>query len=177
MLYYYSNSILPPFLTIQKMDHEDINSVAAIQQIEFEEQIDICSNDDWTTTTSKSKTTKKVKDDDNKKIPGHHRIKIKTKNDIFKVDLFETGYQPGLNIRNAISGSYYNHKTGTFDEHLYFKVIDTCYSGKNPYLLFYESPEQFERHYICNVSKETKRKWLERYNAEIEKRKMENIKQ
>lgn len=154
------------------MKHDDDNSVV-IQQFDFEDHLETCSSDNWTVATGKSRTAAKNKDDDNKKIPGHHRIKIKIDNIIMKVDFFETGYQPGLNIRNAITGSYYNNKTGTFDEHLYFKVIDACYSGKNPHFLFYESPEQFERHFFCTVSKETKRRWLERYNVEIAKRKTE----
>jgi hypothetical protein len=152
------------------MEQEDNNSSVVIQQFDFEDP-EICSSEDWTVASGKTKTANKNKDDNNQKIPGHHRIKIKINNDIFKVEFFETGYQPGINIRNALTGAYYNHKTGTFDEYFYFKVVDACYSGKNPYFLFYDSPEQFERHFFCSLPKETKRKWLERYNEEMSKRK------
>jgi len=152
------------------MEQDDDNSIVVIQQFDFEDPNDMYSNDDWTVATGKTKNSAKFRDDDNKKIPGHHRIKMKVDGSIFKVEFFETGYSPGLKIRNAITGSYYNHRTGTFAEHLYFKVIDTCYAGKNPHFLFYESPEQFERHFFCTVSKDVKKKWLERYNLEIAKR-------
>jgi hypothetical protein len=157
------------------MEQYDNNSVGAIQQFDFEDPNEIYSNDDWTVATGKSKNSTKFKDENNKKIPGHHRIKMKVDGNTFRVDFFETGHSPGLKIRNAITGSYYNHRTGTFDEHLYFKVIDTCYAGKNPHFLFYESPEQFERHFFCTVSKDVKKKWLERYNLEIAKRKTDNL--
>lgn len=108
-----------------------------------------------------------TKKDEEIPINGFHKIKIMVNNKIHKLEVFETGYQPGLLIRNAVSGYYYNHRTGTYKEQLYFKVVDTCNGGKNPLFLFYDSPEQYERHYLCSLSKYVKKQWLDRYNEEI----------
>ena len=52
----------------------------------------------------------------------------------------------GSLIRNAISGSVYEHVVGSKSENLYFKVVDSTgrYFRREPLVLYYDSPEQYE---------------------------------
>jgi hypothetical protein len=67
----------------------------------------------------------------------------------------------GTRIRNAVTGSYYDFIVGSSNEDLFFKVIDS--SGRNerkdPLMLYYDSPEQYENHHFTSVSPEVKQKW------------------
>jgi hypothetical protein len=98
---------------------------------------------------------------------GHHIIDGGKKNDKKQThEFYETFIYTRTTIRNAITGEKYNgFYTGTLDENLFFKVIDATAPVKNkePYILFYETPEQYERHTNQIVSKETKEKWNTKY--------------
>jgi len=63
-------------------------------------------------------------------------------------------------IRNAETGEYYKYKVGTMDEELFFKVIiSTGEVQTGPLTLFYESPEQYERHQHLQLDELTKKRW------------------
>jgi hypothetical protein len=66
-------------------------------------------------------------------------------------------------IRNAVTGTKYNIKVGSKDEALLFKVTNATgfNKRKEPLILYYDSPEQYEKHYFIHVSDEIKQKWLE----------------
>ena len=70
--------------------------------------------------------------------------------------------QHGSLIRNAVTGSRYNYLVGSADEDLLFKVTyATGHNGrKDPLMLYYDTPEQFENHYFTDVSPEIKKRWL-----------------
>ena len=72
--------------------------------------------------------------------------------------------QQGSRIRNAVTGERYPHLVGSKNEDLYFKVIDsTGRSGRrNPIILFYDTPEQYENHQLTKVSTEVKQNWLKK---------------
>ena len=97
--------------------------------------------------------------------PGYHRIVrahvgIKT-----KTELYSTSIIPGTKIRDAITG-HKNHNlyVGCWHEDLFFKVKDTSgYIGKETYSLFYDSPEQYERHFKTNNSVTTKKRWTDKF--------------
>jgi len=95
----------------------------------------------------------------------YYELKRKNKNgQIKKVACFASGSQ-GSSIRNAITGVYnYSHKIGSFAEYLYFSVVIATGESKHgePIILFYENPEQFERHFFVDVDQETKKRWLEK---------------
>ena len=65
-------------------------------------------------------------------------------------------------IRNAVTGARYDILVGSIDEDILFKVIDA--SGRNgrrePLMLYYDSPEQYEKHHLTIVSTEVKQIWL-----------------
>lgn len=95
---------------------------------------------------------------------GLHLIKRQSKDKKqHNVEVFVSGDQ-GSTIRNAISGSYYyGDKVGSKQEDSYFKVsISTGELGKEQVILFYDTPEQYERHMYTLVDPESKQMWLEK---------------
>jgi hypothetical protein len=86
------------------------------------------------------------------------------------VELYGSG-DIGSSIRNAVTGVKYNFVVGSLDEDLFFRVSD-C-SGRNrrrnPLILFYDSPEQYENHQFTSVSTKIKQQWYEKF-SEAKKR-------
>jgi hypothetical protein len=70
----------------------------------------------------------------------------------------------GSLIRNAVTGLRYDIFVGSKEESTLFKVTDaTGYNGKkDPLTLFYDSPEQYEKHHFTNVSTESKQQWVKK---------------
>ena len=68
----------------------------------------------------------------------------------------------GSLIRNAVTGLRYDFFVGSKEESTLFKVNDaTGYNErKEPLTLFYDSPEQYEKHHFTTVSPEIKQKWV-----------------
>jgi len=85
-----------------------------------------------------------------------------------RVDFFPTSTTPNMIIKNAMTGVYQGlddsfFRVGTLDEDLFFSVIlATGELGKNPLTLFYDNPEQYERHFFTKVSQQSKEKWTEK---------------
>ena len=79
------------------------------------------------------------------------------------IESYGSGLSGNL-IRNAVTGARYNINVGTTDEDILFKVSDS--TGRNgrkeSLILYYDSPEQFERHHFTTVSTEVKQKWNKR---------------
>ena len=79
-----------------------------------------------------------------------------------RVDCYTSG-DSGMSIRNAETGHYYRFKVGSKDEDLFFKValatgeLKTT-NGSN--VLFYDSPEQYEKHLMAEVDQEIKDRWV-----------------
>jgi hypothetical protein len=71
----------------------------------------------------------------------------------------------GTLIRNAVTGIRYDIKVGSEYENILFKVTDsTGYNKrKEPLILYYDSPEQYEKHRFTNVSDVIKKKWLKNH--------------
>lgn len=97
--------------------------------------------------------------------PGYHRIVrahdgIKT-----KTEVYSTSFIPGTMIRDAITGhKYTNYFVGSLNEELFFKVKDTSgYVGSGSFCLYYDSPEQYERHMKTTVSVKEKKAWTDRF--------------
>jgi hypothetical protein len=79
-----------------------------------------------------------------------------------RVDCYTSG-DSGMRIRNAETGQYYKFKVGSKDEDLFFKIalasgeLKTT-NGSN--VLFYDSPEQYEKHLMTEVDQEMKDMWV-----------------
>ena len=82
-----------------------------------------------------------------------------------RVEFFPTNVTPNSLIKNAVSGSHQYIdgrflRAGTRDEDLFFTVIlATGEFGQNAPVLFYDNPEQYERHFFAKVSQKIKEKW------------------
>jgi hypothetical protein len=129
---------------------------------------DMCHplNQECEPVISKNETNKKVKkmmSDMYQNNKGFHLIKRQSKDGKWhNVELFSSGCQ-GTTIRNAISGSYYyGDIVGSKREDLYYKVGISTGDGKDSIVLFYDSPEQYERHMYTVVDSENKQRWLEK---------------
>lgn len=77
--------------------------------------------------------------------------------------------QIGSTITNAITG--YKERgniVGSNKEDLYFKVsISNGENGNQPATLFYNSPEDYEKHQYILLSDLIKKKWNEKYTKAI----------
>lgn len=100
------------------------------------------------------------------------------KNKRTKVTFFETSLTPNRFIKNAITGVIESpFRVGTADEDLFFSVIlSTGECGQTPPCLFYDSPEQYERHFFTTVSDEAKLRWRTRYANAVHSRNKQSTK-
>ena len=71
----------------------------------------------------------------------------------------------GSTITSATTGiKYQEYNVGGKCEDLFFKVsISTGENKGNPVTLFYDSPEQFEKHQFVQLSNEVKQKWHDKF--------------
>jgi len=91
-----------------------------------------------------------------RKVPNKDGI-LKNK----KIVVYNSG-DIGSRIRDAITGAYRSDVVGTLNEHLYFSTILTGESPKGPLTLFFDSPEQYERHLHQTIPDRIKIAWQER---------------
>jgi hypothetical protein len=85
-----------------------------------------------------------------------------------EIGYFATYDTPNSKIVNAITGLRYRDEdpklkilVGSIHEDMLFKVrISNGENKNNPVLLFYDSPEQFEKHQYTLINQKTKETWL-----------------
>ena len=85
-----------------------------------------------------------------------------------EIGYFATYDSPNSKIVNAITGFRYRDEdpklkilVGSIHEDMLFKVrISNGENKKDPVLLFYDSPEQFEKHQYTLLNQKTKETWL-----------------
>jgi hypothetical protein len=125
---------------------------------------DFSDNITFTTLNSKQKKSKKDSDAINNSDKGYHKIKIPYGHKSIEIEAYSTQTTPGKPIRDAITGyRYIKHLVGSINENLYFKIIlATGQLGNEGRLLFYNNPEECERHMKIVISKETKQKWTDK---------------
>jgi hypothetical protein len=75
--------------------------------------------------------------------------------------------ETGTNIINAVTGYTSKCKVGSRDERLFYSVAICTGEGRHrqPISLFYDSPEQYEEHYMTIVDDERKELWHKKYKA------------
>ena len=97
-----------------------------------------------------------------------HNVKRrqKTKTGMISVDLeyFSSGSIDSV-ITSATTGMKYNeYRVGGKEEDLFFKVgVANGETKTGPVNLFYDSPEQFEKHQNVTLANEIKKKWYDKY--------------
>ena len=94
---------------------------------------------------------------------GYHKLmrNILVNNRTKKIELgvYGSGSQESP-IRNAETGEYYKYKVGTMDEDLFFKnMVSIGEIPSGPLTLFYDSPEQYERHQGITLDNLIKKRW------------------
>ena len=158
------------------MSDYDNNSVRSLNDndrgymVQFDDDNLSVVTDDLSTKSAEKKVFKMGRNgwkyDDIKMLDsGYHRI-VRSHDGIkTKMEVYSTSFIPGTWIRDAITGHKYpNYRVGSWHEDLFFKVKDTSgYVGKETYCLYYDSPEQYERHMKGTVSDTVKRTWTEKF--------------
>jgi hypothetical protein len=93
----------------------------------------------------------------------YHIIYRKNRGKMNKIGLFASGVR-GNTIRNAVSGQRYSgHVVGSKSEDFYYKVqVSTgeINSNGDSISVFYDSPEQYEKHFGTFVEQSCKERWL-----------------
>ena len=112
-------------------------------------------------------------DDDNNQTSALHKIKslnrgyhkimrniiVNNRNKKMEIGVYGSGSHESP-IRNAETGEYYKYKVGTMDEDLFFKaMVATGEIPSGPLTLFYDCPEQYERHQYVDLDNSAKRRW------------------
>ena len=105
---------------------------------------------------------------DTNSVKGHHRVFRKINNKTVPIYLYTTRYTPNSKIRNAVSG--FGDKQvvvgrAKYEDSFFKVVLATGELGKDPYgnHLYYDSPEQYEKHFYTTVDKKIKDNWWQRY--------------
>lgn len=95
---------------------------------------------------------------------GYRKIK-KNPSRRYTLEFYYTSILPDTHIRNAISGERTKWRVGRkLEESLFFSVIiATGELSNGPYMLFYDSPEQYEKHQNLKISQRTKEQWYEKH--------------
>jgi hypothetical protein len=90
------------------------------------------------------------------------------------VQVYETNTTPNHRIRDAITGMYWQrHKVGSSAENLFFKVCwATGHEGRqSPLVLYFNGPDEFEKHMLTEVDPTVKHEWRMRHIEELRKEK------
>jgi len=95
---------------------------------------------------------------------GFRKITIFNKGKPIDIEYYQTLSTPGIMIRDAITGARsQENRVGSKEEDLFFKARFTIGKGDNDGpLVFFNSPEQYERHMHTTISQELKEKWHNR---------------
>lgn len=129
---------------------------------DFHNQVDYDDLDEISVKANSRKINRVFEDTEDSK---RHIIKGKNKKNVV---IFSSG-SSGSKIRNAMSGAYTNDIVGSAVEDLYYRVSYAV--GSENKKLYYDSPEQYEKHFGCDIDKdvsngsELKKQWAERARA------------
>jgi hypothetical protein len=135
--------------------------------------------------SSNVKHQHKIIDDMKKSDGGYNKIyrTVLSEDGLSKkipIEIYTTRFTPNFKIRNAVSGLYEkNMYVGRRDEDLFFKAALATGEIKNSNSshLYFDSPEECERHMHTTISQDIKKKWFDKYLAEKNRRKAEKEKQ
>ena len=84
-----------------------------------------------------------------------------------KVEVYSSPLLSNGLIRNAVTGIRMEHRVGSKYEDLYFRVMDVHADNHTPIndlprKLFYDNPEQCERHLQITISNDVKETWSQK---------------
>jgi hypothetical protein len=144
--------------------------------------------------SSESSITASVSNRRFKSVPivdkGYFSVKYAIRKHRFRLEGYSSGKIPGAVIRNAVTGIYESdylnnrsHMVGTRSEDLFFKVtLAISHVGSEPKTLFYDSIDQYERHFNTTVKDDVAQRWREKnqfarakYEGESSKQEIEYV--
>jgi hypothetical protein len=101
-----------------------------------------------------------------KEVPNpnyNQKVRGSKPNKMVTIELYGSGCM-GNHIRSAVNGFRTSHIVGTQDENFYFTVVDSIgHRGrKEPLFLFFDSPEQYEKHCYVTLPHNLKNAWHEK---------------
>lgn len=156
--------------------HNDNGSVGSYDVDSYDEELEIqyynnkfrSIEDDESTLDSNKKKHRKMIDEAKKADKGYNKITRVVNNKKQNIEVYSTNNTPGTYIRNAVTGCRFReYKVGSLHEHLFFKVsMVTGEMNKYSSTLFFDNPEQYERHMKIDAPQELKEKW-EQKSTEI----------
>jgi hypothetical protein len=124
------------------------------------------SCDDTNTLQSDSSTKSgKIKEKQTRSYAHVFQVKSKITLMPIKVRAFETLQVIGAPLRNAITGLPCRNrdnkccKYGSSDEYDYFKIRDISNLKKGGLVFFYDSPDQYERHFQKSLPENVTKSW------------------
>ena len=126
--------------------------------------------DDATSTysiTSNAKRQLKLMEELKKADKGYNKTYRYNGKKRIAVEFYTTNITPGSKIRNAITGVYQNFLVGSRSEDLFYKVAnvsDVCRNDQH--VMFFDTPEQYERHFYTTVSQPCKEEWVNKFSKE-----------
>ena len=92
--------------------------------------------------------------------PDFHAVKRQIGNKTKTIEMYSTNTTPGRRIRDPVSGVRFNERVGTKAEKQFFKIHITSFGdGTEPIILFYSSPEAYERHQRTKMNNAVKLAW------------------
>ena len=142
-------------------DHHETSSSSS----DGEPEDVLCDIESITSETSVIRLTreqaaqlKKISDPDFRCVKRQIGKKFRT------IEMYSTNMTPGRHIRDPVTGMRYNERVGTKDEKRFFKIHMTSFgSGENTNVLFYTSPEAYERHQRTRMAYADKMAWHTRH--------------
>lgn len=124
-----------------------------------------CDDTNTLQTDASSKSGKNSKEKPKSTLTHIFQVKSKLTFMPIRVRAFETHQIIGAPIRNAITGIPYRNqndkccKYGSSEEYDFFKARDISNLKKRGLVFFYDSPEQYERHFQKTLPENVKKRW------------------
>jgi hypothetical protein len=132
------------------------------------DEMSVGSTSTFTTKTNNSSVRRhrrnvadEIKRSDKGYCSYQHRVVSANGVKTHKVEMFDSGTCIGNRIRDPMSGARMYDRIGSKNEYQYFKVRMAGFKPGKSVTLYYDSPEQFERHHKCQLSTTTKEKWIQ----------------
>ena len=105
-----------------------------------------------------------AKNENGKKELNNNAIVLKRKiNGKMKQIPIYPSKQQGTFIIDAITGTKQDYHVGSIEEELYFKIsVSSGETGNESVTLFFHSPEEYEKHFDCELNPSIKEKWAKK---------------
>lgn len=168
----YNSSVhpLPPSSSLNMSDQDILSDNGSnVDNFDYEEQEQFnagYASEESVSSIVAAPSRRRAALDNYKKSDSGYRQITNGLNTKKSLEFYATSHVPGAYIRNAITGIRYdNHKVGHVSEDLYFKASYAgADSSQHVSAMYYDDPEQFERHMSVHLSDATKTAWQLKYN-------------